>query len=390
MELNENIGRLRRQLGISQERLAEELGVSRQAISKWESGAAMPEIDRLVQLSRLFGVTLDELLGVEGAGAKGEAPDLEALFARYDGQHKQQRRRALWLSAGAAGAVLLLFVLTGMQLLRLRAELGGLHSSVSRLEGQMAQQSTIYYPAGDDPAANGMSDYSCTVTGADPEGNQLFIAVSATPSEFPEGATLAFSFVSDDFDTVRVEGRADGAPTFRAEAAVPMSNSIRVMVHIRLADGTTQTHLLDGLYDYADRYTYTVTGAFTGDIFTKEGRTSFVGQAAVELSGGGAECLIRVESLDLVLRSGSRTLHTTPIALKGELDGSSEEGQAVALGPITYYQPLSATVDAKDALELQAVVKDSTGRTRAFSLGAWTRNTEGRYIPTEEAQQPRP
>ena len=54
----------RRALGLSQEALGARLGVSRQAIYKWESDAAMPEIEKLVALSRLFGVSVGALLGV--------------------------------------------------------------------------------------------------------------------------------------------------------------------------------------------------------------------------------------------------------------------------------------------------------------------------------------
>ena len=48
--------------GLSQEMLAEKLGVSRQSVSKWELGQALPEVDKIVVMSRLFGVTTDELL----------------------------------------------------------------------------------------------------------------------------------------------------------------------------------------------------------------------------------------------------------------------------------------------------------------------------------------
>lgn len=61
--LPNNIYTLRRQRGLSQEQLAEALNVSRQAISKWENGAAVPELDKLESLSSFFGVTLDELTG---------------------------------------------------------------------------------------------------------------------------------------------------------------------------------------------------------------------------------------------------------------------------------------------------------------------------------------
>jgi len=63
MELSENILQLRKALGLSQEQLAEQVGVSRQSISKWETGQSVPELDKVVALSRVFGVSTDTLLG---------------------------------------------------------------------------------------------------------------------------------------------------------------------------------------------------------------------------------------------------------------------------------------------------------------------------------------
>lgn len=62
MGIRENIFKLRSDAKLSQEQLAEKLGVSRQAIQKWESGAAAPELPNLTQLARLFGTTLDSLV----------------------------------------------------------------------------------------------------------------------------------------------------------------------------------------------------------------------------------------------------------------------------------------------------------------------------------------
>ncbi|MBO8463159.1 MAG: helix-turn-helix transcriptional regulator, partial [Firmicutes bacterium] len=53
---------LRKQRGWSQEELAEHLGISRQSISKWESGISIPDIDRIIKMSDLFGVSTDYLL----------------------------------------------------------------------------------------------------------------------------------------------------------------------------------------------------------------------------------------------------------------------------------------------------------------------------------------
>nr|WP_317324193.1 helix-turn-helix transcriptional regulator [uncultured Flavonifractor sp.] len=65
--LSERIYQLRRKNGLSQEQLAEKIGVSRQAISKWESGTSTPELEKLLALSECFRMTLDELVKDEAA-----------------------------------------------------------------------------------------------------------------------------------------------------------------------------------------------------------------------------------------------------------------------------------------------------------------------------------
>ena len=76
MNVPERIQELRKQKGISQEELANELGVSRQAVSKWESGQSFPELDNIVALSDYFGVSADYVLkGTETVQvSKSQAP----------------------------------------------------------------------------------------------------------------------------------------------------------------------------------------------------------------------------------------------------------------------------------------------------------------------------
>ena len=61
--IGQRIAQERKNLGLSQEALGEKMGVSRQAISKWESDGAVPEIDKLIALSKLFGVSIGWLWG---------------------------------------------------------------------------------------------------------------------------------------------------------------------------------------------------------------------------------------------------------------------------------------------------------------------------------------
>ena len=69
MKLSEKIRTLRKNAGLSQEQLGEKINVSRQAITKWESGDGLPDIYNLVALSNLFSITLDELMAQEKAVA---------------------------------------------------------------------------------------------------------------------------------------------------------------------------------------------------------------------------------------------------------------------------------------------------------------------------------
>ena len=71
MKLNEKIYYCRKKAGLSQDALAEKLGVSRQAISKWETGESVPETGKLAALAGALGVSLDWLLSEDGPDESG-------------------------------------------------------------------------------------------------------------------------------------------------------------------------------------------------------------------------------------------------------------------------------------------------------------------------------
>lgn len=69
MKLADKIIDLRKKMGWSQEQLAEHLDISRQSVSKWESGASVPELDKIIRMSDIFGVSTDYLLKEESDGS---------------------------------------------------------------------------------------------------------------------------------------------------------------------------------------------------------------------------------------------------------------------------------------------------------------------------------
>lgn len=93
MTLGNRLQRLRQRQGLSQDALAEKLGVSRQAVSKWERDEAVPEVEKLLRLSELYGVSLDEL--VKG-DATQSAPQAEPQGESQAEPAASRRERPVW------------------------------------------------------------------------------------------------------------------------------------------------------------------------------------------------------------------------------------------------------------------------------------------------------
>ncbi len=73
MEFKEQVICRRKQLGLSQEQLGDKIGVTRQTVSKWELGETTPDMDKLILLAKLFGTSIDELVGNESDAIRQES-----------------------------------------------------------------------------------------------------------------------------------------------------------------------------------------------------------------------------------------------------------------------------------------------------------------------------
>ena len=111
MTLGERIAYYRGKLGLSQGELAEQLGVSRQAVSKWETDAGLPDLERLITLSRLYRITLDELVKGESPEETAEAPEeipVDAVIAKPAAPSGQKTIGYILLGVGLLCAALAL------------------------------------------------------------------------------------------------------------------------------------------------------------------------------------------------------------------------------------------------------------------------------------------
>ena len=100
MTLGANIARLRTQKNWSQGDLADALDISRQSVSKWETDTSIPELDKLLKLAELFGVTLDELVCGENAAKAGSEPAAQSASASVTPQQAEPQRKERRTVAG--------------------------------------------------------------------------------------------------------------------------------------------------------------------------------------------------------------------------------------------------------------------------------------------------
>lgn len=101
MNLGDNLFKARRKKGLSQEDMAEKLGISRQTVSKWETGETLPDIRQAKRLAMLYGLSLDELIDLDSDVQEIQAmieKTSEAVTARIDWTKAWSRKYPILVS----------------------------------------------------------------------------------------------------------------------------------------------------------------------------------------------------------------------------------------------------------------------------------------------------
>lgn len=283
MSVGQRISQKRKERGLSQEALGEALGVSRQSVYKWESGSTLPEIDKLIALSKLFGVTIGWLLGVEEpAEAEGGDPVpptesgeaelteaqlkmVEEIVDRYlAARQPPQKRRWPWALGAAAGLALLL-VLSNLrgELRTMRNQYNDLQSSItnvtysvdSQIGGIASRVETVLKNQN-----NLTVSYGAEILSADLSANTVTFSAYAAPKTYTEGMTAVF-LADDGSDTVEVPGRLGENQAFSAQLTCALTDGVNISVVFVTGD-VRETQLLEnysGLYslslpDVGDTY----------------------------------------------------------------------------------------------------------------------------------------
>ena len=276
MTTGQKIAARRKELELSQEALGDKLGVSRQTVYKWESDLSLPDIDKLVALSRLFQVPVGWLLGVEEEPEPQSvdfSPEqlklLEEILGRYpraepeelsEGQRKQveelvgqppkKRRRWPWVLAVlviAVGGWTLFQRLDQMeqQYYDLANSVGNITYSVNRQIGSITDRVEEVLKAQNDLTA----DYSTQLVSADLASNTGTFSLRAVPKTYTPGMSVIF-LADNGEETLEFPAQEGENGTFTGEAACTLTDTITLSAVFVTGD-TRQTQLLD---QYVDLY----------------------------------------------------------------------------------------------------------------------------------------
>ena len=278
MTIGERIAQKRKENNLSQEALGEALGVSRQSISKWESNNALPEIEKLIAMSKLFSVSVGWLLGVEETeqraeadegGAAESAPEdsgelseqqlkmVEEIVSRYiAAQPKPQtlspRRRRIVKVCVVAAAVCLamgLFWLSS-QMDQMENQYNNLQYALDRVTDSVNSQINGIGSRVEEilqSQNNLTADYAVDWVETDIPAGTVTIRAWAVPKTYREGMTATFLAVCGG-ETLEIPAELKEGQTFSATFDCPLVDDIQVSV-VFLSEDLRETQFLQDFYD---------------------------------------------------------------------------------------------------------------------------------------------
>ncbi len=249
----QRIAQERKKLELSQMGLAARLDVSRQAISKWESDAAIPEIDKLISLSKLFGVSVGWLLGVEEQPSAQESTISEAQFHKLEALVKKYQtppkpHLTVFHYLFAIGASLLIFLLLygtttrlEKQILMYDANIAGLERRLEALEASASVQTSG--TPGQLLAGYSFDLYPLTKTKTT---HRVRISFSAVPNVWSKEDTgyLCVSGGESGAEPFRMKCRWDGGH-LTAEAVLDVANGYELCFAVEHPGGSQELQILE-------------------------------------------------------------------------------------------------------------------------------------------------
>ena len=407
MSLGQRIQTLRKKAGLSQEALGEALGVSRQAVSKWEGDGGVPELDTLIAMSRLFGVSLGQLLGVETPKTDDKEPpkeeekakekhsgiteaQVEKILRRYAEQNRQveQKKRRERICALCAAAVVLFFAV-----LRVSDRVATMSNQIANLSNRVGNvESRVDYSISNlgnsireilNEQENLISTEEIRVVDFDAQAETVTADVKAVLKTYTPGTQAQFSLSWKAVDGTEGQTLSDwvDGPEFVARVTIPMNHQLSPLVRLRSAEGVVQEQAMQNQYSgmHPDNFTLQAYNLF-------KSFTMHVSNTVTVVEEGTAEENVAVE----IYTGWPELFYPVSAELSAELNGEVFFRETLQLKkskePTEFYgcmeqRAVDLHLENGDEVIVRLVMEDNLGR--KFEV------QEGRYA-TKNGMQSKP
>lgn len=391
MTLGQNLQAARKAKGLSQETLAERIGVSRQALGKWEKDIALPGLDNLQAAAQVLGVSVDTLLGT-GCADPAPAVTLDAmrdLLAARDAE--QRRRRRLWGLLGAAGAIVAVLLLV-VQNMAYQRKMQSLTDSYANLQQQLSS-TTAALTARMDELQDAVRQGKSTVMDwhwipldklhKDVQNSWMPVLVQVTPSESTAGMTAQLSVTYGDTTGLYDMDELPGS-CYQAQLVFEVGQTYELAVQWTAPDGTAANEKL-GTVDFTETQTepelaWGRTGGSLdyGYYLNRSGNKKYLQLSCypveVELTVPG---WMKIADVTLELRTGEagEPLATAPLAVDGWYSvGEQTTQSAVWRGTFYNDDGPNEWLYTDGSPFYRAVVTDTTGTVWTFEMPLENKN----------------
>ncbi len=384
--IGQRILALRRAAGMSQEALAAAVGVSRQALGKWEADQSLPGLDNLLALAEALHTSCDELLtGRPLSPEQPPAPSLsaEGMQALLDAREtRETKRRRISLAAGGgvalvlAAALLCVGLYAGSRMDDLQNRIDGVNGQVawmqSTLQAQVDSMTNRVQTMLDEQNSLAAGE-SHSYSNWESDTRTLLLTARVTAKQSVPGASarliVTATYPTDTHSAVTLEMTDEGGGVFAVSGRVPTADELTATFQLESPDGTVQNQQLWS--DYAPHGQFEpimeLGSGIDGQLIrfeTQNGQIRFSGD--VGLSLGATEYAWPVEA-EMRLEIGGQVVETYPLTdleedfqvAQNPDDGRSE----LAIGAtITFFwTPQAHPWEADQSVIITARVVDSQG-----------------------------
>ena len=388
MTIGEKIAKLRKQAGLSQEAFSEKLGISRQAVSKWENGTAQPTNENLAQIARLFDVTISSLLDDEdiNMGSASQYSTSNEEFVENIAETKEIKihTKALKISSVCqSAAIIILSIATiaqGVTIGSLKNDLeyltGKQKGDYSTLQSQISSlENRMYYNSYPISTNDDFTDYHYSILVYDIESNIATLHFSVVPKDYTRDTQAKIVIKGREKDYSVNANMVNNI--FVADAAVYCEDGMDVYLYLT-ENGKTRSFILDKLENPASEYILDVqAGVFDGEMKVEIGKISIEGNVGCTIASVYKEDLsqsVYPVKATIGFYNNNILLKELPFTsiMQNDFLGSakhelSDTQQAVALSEVSFFEYFDFVVEsdiiksADSQIAIRITVVDNNG-----------------------------